>query len=95
MNENYSPSITVIPEMGGHIRTWRRLKGLSIENIGSVLGMSREDVIRLEAGFVYMIIPVIYKYCEAVGVSEDLFRSTLDKCLEDATATRGADEVRK
>ncbi len=64
-------------ELGGNLRAWRKLQGLTIEQVAERAGLTRQTVGRLERGEITVGLDVVLNVARALGVLETLV-SALD-----------------
>jgi len=69
--------------LGQHVRSLRRARGLTQENLASRAGLSVDAVRRMEAGLYSPSMRTVVKLCHGLGLS----RSTLFASLEEPDAT--------
>ena len=78
-------------ELGGHLRTWRKLLGLTIEQVAERAGLSRNTVSRLERGDTAVGLDVLLNVARSLGQLDRLVLA-LDPYETDQGRAR-ADEV--
>lgn len=78
-------------ELGEHLRTWRKLQRLTIEQVAERAGVTRNTVSRLEHGDPSVGIDVVLNVARALGVLDQLVRS-IDPYETDLGRAR-ADEI--
>ena len=57
-------------EIGGRIRSFRRAQNMSVDKLAAKVDVSRQQIVRLEAGLVGTTIERLRLLAEALGVSE-------------------------
>lgn len=62
-------------EIGEHLRTWRKLQRLTIEQVAERAGVNRNTVSRLERGDPGVGFDTVLNVARAVGVLDQLIRS--------------------
>ena len=66
-------------EIGGRIRSFRRSQNMSVDKLAAKVNVSRQQIVRLEAGLVGTTIERLRLLAEALGVSEaDLLAPRLE-----------------
>jgi transcriptional regulator with XRE-family HTH domain len=58
---------------GSHLRKLRERKGLSGEELGAKVGMTRQAISRLEVGSANPSLVVINKLCKGLGITVETF----------------------
>lgn len=62
-------------DLGEHIRTWRKLLGLTAEQLAQRVGVNRGTISRLERGDVAVSIGVFLSVASALGQLESVVKS--------------------
>ena len=62
-------------DLGGHIRTWRKLLGITGEQLAQRVGVNRGTITRLERGDAAVSIGVFLSVASALGQLESVVKS--------------------
>ncbi|MFN6122028.1 MAG: helix-turn-helix domain-containing protein [Actinomycetes bacterium] len=68
-------TVRAAADLGDHLRTWRKLQRLTIEQVAERAGSTRNTVSRLEHGDPSVGLDVVLNVCRALGVLDQLVRS--------------------
>ncbi|MGE3621359.1 MAG: helix-turn-helix domain-containing protein [Acidimicrobiia bacterium] len=63
-------------DVGQNLTTWRKLLGLTAQQVAERAGVSRQTVGRLERGDLSIGIDVLLNVCRALGVLQEVVRAT-------------------
>lgn len=63
-------------EIGGHLAAWRKLQGLTAQQVAERAGVTRQTVGRLERGDASVGMDVFLDVCRAVGVLQEVVTAT-------------------
>ena len=63
-------------EIGGHLAAWRKLQGLTAQQVAERAGVTRQTVGRLERGDASVGMGVFLDVCRAVGVLQEAVTAT-------------------
>lgn len=63
-------------EIGGHLAAWRKLQGLTAQQVAERAGVNRQTVGRLERGEVSVGMDVFLNVCRALGVLQEVVTAT-------------------
>ena len=76
-------------DLGGHLRSWRKLQGLTIEQVAQRAGLTRNTVSRLERGELTVGLDVLLNVARALGqldrlvMAADPYESDLGRARAD------------
>lgn len=79
-------------ELAGHVKTWRKLRGLTQNQLADRAGIGRMTVNRLEAGDGAVSVETLLRTLHALGVVESLNRA-LDPYESDLGRLRAEDRL--
>ena len=63
-------------EIGQHLTTWRKLRGLTVQQVAERAGTTRQTVSRLERGDLAVGFDIFLSVCRALGVLDEVARAT-------------------
>jgi transcriptional regulator with XRE-family HTH domain len=55
-------------ELGGHVQAWRKLRGLTQEQVADRAGIDRKSVMRVERGDAAVSLEILLRVLHALGV---------------------------
>ena len=79
-------------QLGGHVKTWRKLRGLTQAQLADRADVNRETVSRLERGDGAVGLERVLRVLHALGVLDDLPRA-LDPYESDVGRLRADDQL--
>lgn len=63
-------------EIGAHLATWRKLRGLTAQQVAERAGVARQTVSRLERGDAGVGLGVFLEVARALGILDEVVRGT-------------------
>jgi transcriptional regulator with XRE-family HTH domain len=87
-------------ELGGHVQAWRKLRGLTQNQVADRAGIDRKSLMRVERGDGAVSLEVVLRVMNALGILDglskaldpyetDIGRSRADDLLPDRVRPRG------
>jgi transcriptional regulator with XRE-family HTH domain len=86
------PVKRALRELGSHLQTWRKLRGLTQAQLADRAGVSRRTVIRVERGDGAVSLEIALRVLHALGVLEGLTRA-VDPYESDLGRLRAGDHL--
>ncbi len=63
-------------DIGEHLASWRKLRGLTVQQVAERGGTTRQTVSRLERGDISVGLDTFLSVCRAVGILDDIVQAT-------------------
>ena len=79
-------------DIGGHVQTWRKLRGLTQNQLADRAGVDRKSLMRVERGNGGVGLQVVLRVLHALGVLDDL-PAAIDPYASDVGRMRAEDQL--
>lgn len=84
---DHKKEVIIMPAINDRIRELRKSKGLTMEQFGDVIGLTKATVSRLESGAVSATEQTVKSICREFGVSEAWLRTGEGPMLDDTSGS--------
>ncbi|MCD6726889.1 MAG: helix-turn-helix transcriptional regulator [Solirubrobacteraceae bacterium] len=81
-------------DVGGHVQTWRKLRGLTQNQVADRAGIDRKSLMRVERGDGGVSFQVVLRVLHALGVLDDL-PAAVDPYTSDVGRVRADEQLPK